>query len=384
MTPRRRTSARREWPDNLHCRDGYYSWRNPIDGREYGIGRDKAEAFRQAMEANVHAAGVMDRSRVIDKLGGTSRRTVGHWLDVYEQRLKKRAAKGKLAKNTIIQYMSFSRQMRRELGASTLMRSVTALMVAERLEAISESGRESAARALRSFMKETFREAYVSGWVDENPIRETRLEAPEVKRARLTLEAFKTVLARTKLDWLRNAMVLALVSAQRREDIAAARFADFREGGWWVVQRKTHAHVFVPLEVRLEAIGLSLADVHRQCRATRVLSKHLVHQTASRGNSPAGQPLALRRLTNAFTAEVKALGRDWQGKKAPTFHEIRGLAARLYARQGDVHVQELLGHKDAKTTELYKDARGAEFIRVSIGRRAPASSTEAAEGEESE
>lgn len=366
MTPRRRTTARKEWPDNLHCRKGYYSWRNPLDGREYGIGRDKDQAFREAMEANIHAAGIMNRSRLIDRLGGTSRRTVGAWLDKYEKRLKERAAKGKLSKNTITQYLSFARQMRRELGASTPMRAVTPLMVSERLGAISQTGRQSAARALRGFMKEVFREAFVDGWIAENPVRETRTEPPEIKRARLTLEIFQEVYGRTQLVWLKNAMALALVSAQRRETIAGARVADFREGGWWVIQGKTDAHVFLPLELRLDCFGMSLPDVQRQCRATGVLSRHLIHQTVHRGNSPAGAPLRLRRLTDAFSAEIAALGRDWERKDRPTFHEIRSLAARLYGKQGNVNVKELLGHKDAKTTALYQDSRGTEFIRVSI------------------
>jgi len=48
---------------------------------------------------------------------------------------------------------------------------------------------------------------------------------------------------------------------------------------------------------------------------------------------------------------------------SPTFHEIRSLSGRLYADQG-INAQALLGHKDTKTTSLYLDSRGTEWISV--------------------
>lgn len=53
------------------------------------------------------------------------------------------------------------------------------------------------------------------------------------------------------------------------------------------------------------------------------------------------------------------------GEHPPTFHEIRSLAERLYDEQG-VNTQALLGHRDPRTTALYKDVRGAEWIKVKV------------------
>jgi len=62
-------------------------------------------------------------------------------------------------------------------------------------------------------------------------------------------------------------------------------------------------------------------------------------------------------------------GKD-QGRKgphAPTFHEIRSLAARLYADQyGAEFAQALLGHKSAEMTALYRDSRGKEWMEVRV------------------
>lgn len=366
MPPRPRARGRENWPEGLRCRNGYYSWVNPVNGKEYGIGRDKTKAITQAMEANLHATGLLDRERLVDRVRGTGRQTVSRWLDIYDARLKERHKRGNLAANTLRAYMVHSRRTRVELGANTLISTITPLIVSERLNAIAASGKEPAARQLRSFMKEAFREALVEGWLDANPVRETRLERLPVKRARLTLETFKELYELAEEPALRNAMALGIVSGQRRETVVGARFSEFREGAWWVVQGKTDAHVAIPLDLRLECVGLSLADVLRQCRSTGVLSPYLIHQTERRARRRVGAALGLDTLTAAFRRVVRASARDWSPNTPPTFHEIRSLSARLYASQGNVNVQELMGHRDPATTRLYQDSRGAEWVRVQV------------------
>lgn len=68
-------------------------------------------------------------------------------------------------------------------------------------------------------------------------------------------------------------------------------------------------------------------------------------------------------MSNAFARARMASGLTWSGTP-PSLHEIRSLAARLYAEQGGVNVQSLLGHKNASMTAVYRDMRGAEWIDV--------------------
>jgi integrase len=133
-----------------------------------------------------------------------------------------------------------------------------------------------------------------------------------------------------------------------------------------VDQGKTGARVVLPFDLRLEAFGKSLGDVYEQCRQTGVLSPYLIHQTESRGNSPAGRQIWVDTISRRFTDTLGRLGLTFEDKTPPTFHEIRSLSERLYAAQGNVNTQELLGHKDPRTTQLYHDARGAEWVRVTI------------------
>jgi integrase len=362
VSPRRRSSAKRGWPAHLYEQDGYFTWRHPVTRESYGLGRDKVAAFTEAVEANLHLAKLGAAPRLIDRLTGNANRSVGAWLDLHWKILEARDPP--LAANTLKSYRSLSKRTRDTFKPDTPIRSITPLLVADALDALAHMPR--LAQAWRGFLKESFREAIVKGWLDNNPVRDTRAARVVVQRSRLLLPVFMQVYEACDTTWLRNAMALALVSAQRREDISQAKVKDCRERAWWVDQGKTGARVVLPFDLRLEAFGKSLGDVYEQCRQTGVLSPYLIHQTEAYGNSPPGRGIWKDTISRRFTDTLGRLGLDFDGKEPPTFHEIRSLSERLYAAQGNVNTQELLGHKDPRTTQLYHDSRGAEWVRVTI------------------
>jgi integrase len=198
----------------------------------------------------------------------------------------------------------------------------------------------------------------------------------KVKRSRLSLDVFMQIYRATANDWLRNAMALALITGQRRQDIAVVKFKDFRTElvggqpveGWWLTQQsgKTqHEHkIVVGMTVRLNVLGLSLADVVSQCRRTGVASQFLIHRNVYSAHSKVGARLSLANITNAFQDEMDKLAIDWGDKTPPTFHEIRSLSERLHAVQGGINTQHLLGHDNAATTATYHDPRGDEWRLV--------------------
>lgn len=365
MTPRRRNSSRRGFPPNLYERKGYYSWRHPVTREEFGIGRDKVAAFTEAIEANVLLAKQQHKPRLVDRITGNADRSLGTWLPIHRKMLEARDPP--LSANTLRSYKSLSGRTLATFGADIPVRSITPLMIAYELGKLADMPR--LAQAWRGFMKESFREAIVKGWLDENPVRDTRSARVVVKRARLTYPVLAQVYAACDVAWLKNAIALALVSGQRREDISNAKVADVREKAWWCDQGKTGAKVALPFDLRLDVFGMSLGEVYEQCRQTGVLSKYLIHQTEARGNSPVGQKMWKDTISRRFTDVMASLKLDFEGKEPPTFHEIRSLSERLYAAQGNVNTQELLGHKDPRTTQLYHDARGAEWVRVTVKTR---------------
>jgi integrase len=362
MAPRPRNFSNRTLPPNLYERGGYFSYRNPVDGREYGLGRDRRDAIQQAIEANLHLSEQLTKPRLIDRLTGAADETLGAWLDVFEKKLQARERRPA----TVKQHKSMLKAIRAGLGGLVLNRIETR-DAAQFLTTYTDAGKLRMAQALRSMLLDVFNGAIAEGWIKLNPIAVTDLPQPKVQRARLTLETFLAIYeAAGKLDaWVQDSMALALVSAQRREEIANVQFSDFREGAWWCQQAKEGTRIVIPVSLRLEAVGWSLDDVVRRCRNT-VVSRYLIHHTKRRTHSKPGDQVWIDTITKGFRRARELSGLAWPAdKEPPTFHEIRSLAERLYAEQGNVNTQELLGHKDPRSTATYHDARG-EWIRVKV------------------
>lgn len=363
MPPRRRSEKKRGWPDNLYEFEGYYTWRHPITKRNFGLGRiPRHKAFEQAVAANVHVT--QQTPTLVERLKGAGE-TLGAMLDKFDKQLERR----ELAENTKRTNKSRAKRTREMLGEETAVRTISTQTIAEALEKIAhEEGKQRLAQSMRSYWMELFKFCIAQGVIDRNPVEVTERVKVKIKRARLVLDVFLQLYARTESSctWLHNAMALALVSLQGRNEIANAAVAQFRDRGWYVERRKTKARLFIPFELRLNVFGMSLEDVYKQCRSTRVLSKYLIHQTEPRGNSPVGSQIWIDTLSRRFSDELAKLGLDWGDKEPPTFHEIRSLGVRLYKQQGGVDVQALAAHADEEMTELYADPRGAEYVRVKI------------------
>ena len=382
MASRPRSNKRRGWPDGLYERRGYFTWRNPLTGKEMGIGRvPLGEAKAQAAEANVAVQGLQDKPRLVDRLTGKSDTSLRAWLERYE--IKLGLVKGDapadraLAYNTTKTYRSAVKLIR-ETYADSLdlpLDRVTTFIVAAGINKVKARAARSA-QAMRSRLTDIFDSAIAEGWTTSNPVRVTSDVSVTVKRARMTWDVFKRLYDSLPAGPVKNATALALVSGQPREVIAGAMFTDVgmveRPGAapvecWKFTRGKTGAMIAIPLDLHLEAFVLSLRDVVKQCRATNVASKFMVHNSTRRKGAKLGGPVALNRLTKDFTAAVLALKIDWGDAEAPTFHELRSLSKRLYEAQGGVNTRDLLGHKTERMGELYADARGAEYKLVSLG-----------------
>lgn len=365
MAPRQRKPTNRPLPPNTRERDGYYSWRHPVTKQEFGLGRDRRDAISQAIEANLKLAGEISLPRLVDRISAEPQedRSWGAWCDQFEKIIAARD----LAKNTRRARESQLRRLRRMIDADKPAAEVQTIDLSREIDAMVAAGKMRAAQAFRTFLGDCFDRMIAKGWRKDNPASVLDTVTVKVKRARLPFSAFMKLYETTKVVWLRNAMALALVSGQAREDCRNAQFSDIHDGGWWNERGKTGARIMLPLELRLDCFGMSLDDVIKQCRSTGILSRHLIHQTLRTHGSRLGKPIHVDTITNTFTAELAKLKIDWGGKEPPTFHEIRSLSGRLYKEQGNVNVQELFGHRDPRTTAIYTDGRG-EWLKVSIGR----------------
>lgn len=365
---RPRSPSRKAFPPNLQVNAaGYYSWRDPRSGKSHGIGTDRQEAFTEARAANAMLAEKESR-KLVERIKLSDTPSLAQWRDDWLGIVQK---KRNLSDKTIKNHKSALRELMAQCGHMPVS-DITPKMIANVLEVYTNAGHDRMAELARDTAFDLFRGAEVRGHIEvgKNPVTATEVKSSEVKRLRLSLEEFMKIHAAAHRPWLRCAMELALVTAQRRGDVAAMKRADIVDGHLQVDQRKSggKTKLGIPLTLRLEAVGWSLKEVINRCRTVGLITPHLIHHRTPGGHYRAGDRVALNTVSNKFAEAVVAAGlQAEEGRTLPTFHEIRSLAIRLYtAQSGQEFAQALAGHKDMKTTLLYTDPRDSEAVRIMI------------------
>ena len=154
--------------------------------------------------------------------------------------------------------------------------------------------------------------------------------------------------------WLQNAIDLALVTAQRREDILNMKFEDVRDGALYVVQSKTKRHTDAGW-LRLP-LTPALQEIIARCR-DNIASPYLIHRKPERKVKKAGHWTKVdnRYLTRAFKAARDAAGcySHLSDEEKPGFHELRALSLHLYKKAGK-DGQKIAGHASRKMTRNYE------------------------------
>jgi enterobacteria phage integrase len=379
MSPAKRMPGRRDWPENLkETRDGYYSFLNPKTKKYITLGRIPLEdAIAQVREVNLMFAKARDPNSLLNRLDVRAD-SFAAWLDEYQViYVNELEISGKPpAAKTLENRKSVLKQARIQWGHIALA-DITTKEVAAFLARIQAQGKHSTASKMRSVLQHVFQVAEANGRIERghNPVTVTTAITAKTKRARLTLETFQAIYdsAAAFDPWVQNSMLLALVTAQRREDIGYATFKAAKgsniwvDGDWLMVQQgKGGNKLRIPTGLTLQINGgITVGMVVARCR-DNVLSPHMIHHTRSYPNCPAGSAVRLDLLSIRFAEARDLSGLSWAEKTPPTFHEIRSLSERLYKAQGTVDTQGLLGHKSANMTAVYDDARGAEFKTVIV------------------
>ncbi|ULH13092.1 phage integrase Arm DNA-binding domain-containing protein [Serratia marcescens] len=356
MSQRKRYDA--NLPKNLTYRKGSksFAWRNPVTKEEIPLGQiSRRDAITQAIEANHYIEQQYTTVALIEKLMGEHEYTLTEWLERYEIILQRR----NLAANTYKVRAGHIKTIRAKMGDMVLSK-ITTRHIAEFLEPWIMEGKKTMAGTLRSVLSDIFREAIVEGRSSVNPVGPTRAPKVEVTRERLQWTTYKPTreAAEQQPAWFSLAMDLALVTGQRREDIALMRFSNIYDDRLHITQIKTGAMIAIPLSLTLNSAGLKLSTVIDRCRLVSRCD-YLV-SAGIRKNSPDGS-VHPDSLTKGFVKARNNSGIAFS-ENPPTFHEIRSLAGRLYEKEkGKDFAQKLLGHKSEKMTEKYLDVREKVF-----------------------
>lgn len=352
----------------------YWQYKDPFTQTWQSFGTCEETARAAAHELNrLFACQQVEQSYALIDLAKKKRAGDGvdirfkDWVERYLSLLDKKLQKGELSRSTVEGRKRAANLLCGRV-ANTPLKEVGSREMAAILEEFIDQGKFSQAKNIRSDWVDIFKEAQFAGEVPPgfNPVIATRKPQIKVTRARLKLEDWLLIFEHAKKHespWAVNALLLAIVTAQRLSDILKMKFKDIKDGYLYVEQGKTGAKLALPLSLRCEAIDLTLGEVVDRCR-DNALSPYLVHHVRTTKKYRSGDP-----INKATASTMFARCRDHvgivppEGKTPTSFHEQRSLSERLYEKQG-VDTQQLLGHKSAAMTEMYHDERedGWTFI----------------------
>ncbi|EFJ3389431.1 phage integrase Arm DNA-binding domain-containing protein [Escherichia coli] len=361
---------------NLYCkldkRTGkvYWQYKHPLSGRFHSLGTDENEAKQVATEANTIIAEQRTRQilsvneRLERMKGRRSDITVTEWLDKYISIQEDRLQHNELRPNSYRQKGKPIRLFREHCGIQHL-KDITALDIAEIIDAVKAEGHNRMAQVVRMVLIDVFKEAQHAGHVPPgfNPAQATKQPRNRVNRQRLSLPEWQAIFdsVSRRQPYLKCGMLLALVTGQRLGDICNLKFSDIWDDMLHITQKKTGSKLAIPLNLKCDALNITLREVISQCRDA-VVSKYLVHYRHTTSQANRGDQVSANTLTTAFKKAREKCGIKWEQGTAPTFHEQRSLSERL---QG-LDTQKLLGHKSRKMTDRYNDDRGKDWIIVDI------------------
>lgn len=364
---------------NLYCkldkRTGkvYWQYKHPISGRFHSLGTDESEAKQVANEANAIIAEQRTRQilcvndRLARMKGKRTDITVTEWIDKYIAIQEERLSNNELRPNSFRQKNKPLRLFREQCGMRYL-KDIETLDIAEITDAIKNDGFGRMAQIVRLVLVDVFKEAQHAGHVPPgyNPAMATKQPRHKVTRQRLSFEEWKSIYdaAESMQPYLQCGMLLALVTGQRLGDICNMKFSDIWDDMLHIEQEKTGSKLAIPLELKCNTLGLTLRDVVSKCRDA-VISKYLVHFRHSTSQATRGDSVSSSSLTTSFKKARNKCGIEWEKGTAPTFHEQRSLAERLYEAQG-IDTQKLLGHKSPQQTAKYHDDRGKDWTVVAV------------------
>lgn len=343
MSPRPRKQKNKPLPDNLYPANGgkSYQYRHPVTGKFHGLGVNRAKAVAAAKELN---ALLMPENDLVTKVLGTE--TVNdHIKWFYREIIPEREYKEK----TLEMYATQIKKIRGAIG-DMVVDDVCVQDLAE----LMEKQTPRVANQVRQVAVDLFRVAVSRGLRPDNPADVTLKRRAKTSRKRLTREQFDAIRQLCE-PWMQNAMDLAIVTLQRRNDIARLKFDNVEAGRLYVIQEKTEKYDTGYLSI---AIGPKLEKIIRRCRDS-IASPYMVHRkpirkVKDRTGMTHWTQVKPEMLTREFARarDESGLFDDMDAGEKPTFHEIRALGIKESRDKGR-DPQKLAGHATARMTSNY-------------------------------
>jgi len=235
----------------------------------------------------------------------------------------------------------------------TRIGSIKPLDIARVIRDIQAKSPQMAKRVLLE-MKDFFSEAVLADVIKTNPALFVKPPKCVVARRRLSLDDWlkiRNYSAVKQPPWVQRMLDLALVTAQRRSDLAVLGPKNVVGDKLYISQVKTGQNIAIPIALKLDAIGKSIVDVLNDCNKYAASGETFIRRAS-------GKQLVCASLSARFEEAREGAELNWGDEVPPSLHECRSLSERLYRAQG-VDTRILLGHKHQSMTDVYNDERSS-------------------------
>lgn len=287
-------------------------------------------------------------------------RTLAEWVDIYLPMVEAKPITLKTRQNRRAHLARLVAALGDRRIGSIRPHEISALIVE------TQKKHPVAAQRMLVEIRSLFDEAIANGWLDRNPAKAVRMPRCSVRRRRLALDEWRLIYEHAKAHrppWVHRLFLLALVTGQRRSDLVKMRFSDVWAHGdgleyLHIVQAKTGMRLAIPIDLRLDSIGVSVREAIALCRDYAPLEAdgdgYLLRKTTAQPPCPESMSWRFEQSRESVLPPETVAGR-----LPPTLHECRSLSAREYRLLG-IDAMKLLGHSRQAMTDLYLNDRGLE------------------------
>lgn len=274
-------------------------------------------------------------------------RTLGKWVETYSKIIEGKPVQESTKCNRIC----LVKHILKYLGKDTIISNIKPHDISNMVMFVHKEHPQLGKRILIE-SKDLFNEAVNYMWLIRSPAASIKYPQVKVLRDRLTLDQWKKIYkwsCENQPPWVSRLLVLALVTAQRRSDLEKLKFSDVWDNHLHIIQEKTNSKLALPLNLKLEAINVTLEQAIEDCKGYYAGEEYMIRKHN-------GHPLVEASLSQRFEEAREGALPELKSKNPPSLHECRSLSERLYRKQG-INTMILLGHKHQSMTDLYNNER---------------------------
>ncbi|WP_257282159.1 tyrosine-type recombinase/integrase [Endozoicomonas sp. ISHI1] len=356
---------------NLYSDGDAFVYRNPVTGKRTRIKRSRSEANSLARKANTRLVNSSDNTLFLNMISSDSILLKKVCKDFYEDIIEK----GKNKASTKRQKRYKLKKFVKDLGEQP----IDTFTVKQLSSYLDDNFVNDAYIAHRAILIDVFKYAKAKGYYEgENPAAETLEKSRDKKaRKRHTWKGLQKIIQHSE-PWLRRAILIALYSLQRRDDLVNLLKNQIDGDCILLKQEKSEGEQFdKPVYLKIK-MSEEFKSVVQECLGEPVLTPYLIHyKPKSRrrdqmNSKPHWTYVTPDHLTKSFAKARKAANAypHLKREEQPTFHEIRALGAWIYEfRAGFSHeyVQMLMGHSTGKMTTEYQEGHEIRYESVEAG-----------------